>query len=121
MLTNKLRLLVKKRGNYKSRRFKSKQGKEIKDRIICYGCKKPRHLRSECPDRVEEKEEKEKKKFSKKKKILMSTCEDLDSSSSNTDDESNIGLMVDGADNLMSEDSDNEVDFTDIDSLRLAY
>jgi len=51
----------------------------------------------------------------------MSTCEDLDSSSSNTDDESNIGLMVDGADNLMSEDSDNEVDFTDIDSLRLAY
>jgi len=41
LLTNKLRRLVKKRGNYKSRRFKSKEGKEIKDKIICYGCKKP--------------------------------------------------------------------------------
>ena len=108
LLTNKLRHLVKKRGNYKSRRFKSKEGKEIKDKIICYGCKKPGHLRSECPDRVEEKEEKEKKKFSKKKKSLMSTWENLDSSSSDTDEELNIGLMADEADNSMSEDSDNE-------------
>jgi len=51
----------------------------------------------------------------------MSTWEDLDSSSSDTDEESNIGLMADESDNTMSEDSDNEVDFTDIDSLRLAY
>ena len=51
----------------------------------------------------------------------MSTWENLDSSSSDTDEESNIGLMADEADNSKSEDSDNEVDFTDIDSLRLAY
>ena len=51
----------------------------------------------------------------------MSTWEDLDSSSSDTDEESNIGLMADEADNSMSEDSNNDVDFTDIDSLRLAY
>jgi len=51
----------------------------------------------------------------------MSTWEDLDSSSSDTDEESNIGLMADETDNSMLEDSDNEVDFTDIDSLRLAY
>jgi len=121
LLTNKLRRLVKKRGNYKSRRFKSKEGKEMKDKIICYGCMKPRHLRSECPDQVEEKKEKEKKKFSKKKRSLMLSWKDLDSSSSDTDEESNIGLMADEADNSMSEDSDNEVDFTDIDSLCLAY
>jgi len=45
----------------------------------------------------------------------------LDSSSSDTDEESNIGFMADVVDNSMSEDSDNEVDFNDIDSLRLAY
>jgi len=37
------------------------------------------------------------------------------------EEETNIGLMVDMANNTMLEDSDNEVDFTDIDSLRLAY
>jgi len=51
----------------------------------------------------------------------MLTWEDLDSSSSDTDEESNISFMADVANNPMSEDSNNEVDFTDIDSLRLAY
>jgi len=51
----------------------------------------------------------------------MSTWEDLDSSSSDSEEEANIGLVTDVVDNVMSEDSDNEVDFTDIDSLRLAY
>jgi len=45
----------------------------------------------------------------------------LDSSNSDSGEEANIGLMTDVADNSMSEDSNNEVDFTDIDSLRLAY
>ena len=51
----------------------------------------------------------------------MSTWEDLDSSSSDYEEEPNIGLMTDVANNSMSKDLDNEVDFTDIDSLRLAY
>ena len=121
LLTIKLRCLVKKRGNYKSSRFKSKEGKEIKDKIVCYGCKKPRHFKSECPDRVEEKEErKKKKKFSKKKKSLMSTWEDWDSSSFDSEEEANIGLWLMWQITL-SDDSNNEVDFTDIDSLHLAY
>jgi len=51
----------------------------------------------------------------------MSTWENLDSSNSDSEEEANIGLINDVVDNSMSEDSDNEVDFTDIDSLRLAY
>jgi len=102
--------LRKKESKRKERRFRTKSGKEQDERKICY------------PDQVEEKEEKEKKKkFSKKKKSFMSTWEDLDSSSSDYEEEANIGLMTDVADNFMSEDSDNEVDFTDIDSLHLAY
>jgi len=45
----------------------------------------------------------------------------LDSSSSDSEEEANIGLMTDVVDNSMSEDSDNEVDFPDIDNLHLAY
>jgi len=75
ILTNKIkRLLRKKESKRKERRFKTKNGKEKDERIICYGCKKPGHFKLECLDQVEEKEEKEKKKkFSKKKKSFMST------------------------------------------------
>ena len=46
----------------------------------------------------------------------MSTWEGLDSFNSDFEEEANIGLMDDVANNSMSKDSDNEVDFTDIDS-----
>jgi len=123
ILTNKIKRMLRKiKNKRKERRFRTKDGKEQDERIICYGCKKPRHFKLECPDQVEEKEEKEKKMtFSKKKKSFTSTWEDLDSSSSDSEEEANIGLMTDVADNSMSEDSDNEVDFTNIDSLCLAY
>ena len=115
-------MLRKKESKRKERRFRTKDGKEQDERIIYYGCKKPGHFKLECPDQVEEKEEKEnKKKFSKKKKSFMSTWEDLNSSSSDSGEEANIGLMTNVADNSMSEDSHNEVDFTNIDNLRLAY
>jgi len=51
----------------------------------------------------------------------MSTWKDLDSSSFDSKEEANIGLMIDVANNSMLEDLDNEVDFTDIGSLHLAY
>jgi len=54
-----LRCLFRKKGNSKGRRFKSKEGKEIKDRILCYGCKKPGHFKSICLYQVKEKEEKQ--------------------------------------------------------------
>jgi len=51
----------------------------------------------------------------------MSTWEDLDSSSFDSDKEENIGFMDDVANNSMLEDSNNEVYFTNIDILHLAY
>jgi len=62
--------LRKKESKRKEGRFRTKNGEEQDERIICYGRKKPRHFKLECPDQVEEKEEKEKKKFSKKKRVL---------------------------------------------------
>jgi len=47
--------------------------------------------------------------------------EDLNSSISDSEEEANIGPMDDVADNSMSDDSDNEIDFIDIDSLCLTY
>jgi len=80
ILTNKIKRMLKKKENKrKERRFRTKNGKEQDERIICYGCKKLGHFKLEYLDQVEEKEEKEKKKkFSKKKKSFMSIWEDLD-------------------------------------------
>jgi len=51
ILTNKIkRLLTKKPSKKKERRFRTKDGKEQDERIICYGCKKPGHFKLECPD-----------------------------------------------------------------------
>jgi len=45
----------------------------------------------------------------------------LESCNFDSNEEANMGFMTDLAYNSMLEDLDNEVDFTDIDSLRLAY
>jgi len=69
---------------------------------------------------VKEKEEK-KKKFFREKKSLMSTWEDLDSSSSDFDEEANICFMAGTVYNSTSEESDEEVDLFDIHYLRETY
>jgi len=51
----------------------------------------------------------------------MSTSEDLNSSSSDFDQEAHVGLMVDTVYNSTSEKSDEEVDFFGIHSLMEAY
>ena len=45
----------------------------------------------------------------------------MDSSSFDSEEDTNIDLIANVTDNSMLKDSDNEVDFSDIDSLRLAY
>ncbi|GAB2290670.1 hypothetical protein Dimus_024945 [Dionaea muscipula] len=44
--------------------------KKKKDEIVCYGCKKPRHIKSECPG-----EKGKKKYFQGKKKCFVATCD----------------------------------------------
>ena len=122
ILTSKIkRMFRKQERKRKDKRFRTKDGKEQDERIVCYGCKKPVHFKSECPNQVEEKQEKEKKKkLFKKKKSLMLTLENLDLSSSDSEEETNICHMANVVDNSMLEDLDNDVDFTGIYSLRLA-
>jgi len=73
--------------------------KEKKDRykssIICYGCKKLGHFKSECPG-LEKAQDKKKHYKTKDKKGFMSTWEDLDNSLSKEDEEeANLCLMTD--------------------------
>ena len=52
---------------------KDKKGKVKQSKIICFECKEPRYLRSECP-----KLKKSSKKKEPKKKAMMATWKDLD-------------------------------------------
>jgi len=58
----------------------------------------PRHFKLECPD-LEKSKDKKKKFFKSKKKSLITTWEDLDDSSFDTDseEEANLCLMVDAS------------------------
>ncbi|GAV77934.1 zf-CCHC domain-containing protein, partial [Cephalotus follicularis] len=65
----------------------SKSDKEEKE-VICYECKKPGHIRPDCPKL---------KKRKDKKKAMIATCSASDDSSSNekeNEDISNIAFMV---------------------------
>ena len=48
MLINKIKRMFRKQE--KGQRFRTKDGKEQDERIICYGCKKSGHFKLECPD-----------------------------------------------------------------------
>ena len=52
---------------------KDKKGKDKESEIICFECKEPGYLRSECP-----KLKKNSKKKAPKKKAMMATWKDLD-------------------------------------------
>ncbi|XP_020236302.1 uncharacterized protein LOC109815897 [Cajanus cajan] len=87
---------------------------------LCYKCKKPRHYKTECPE-LEKEKEKEKKKSTlyEKKKAMMATWEDLDTTSSEDDEQANICLMVDT--DSSSKSSDEEVSKYDFKDLQHAY
>ena len=87
---------------------------EIKDKspIICYECKKPRHIKAECPSLNKEKEKN--RFFLKKKRGLMATWEDLDLSSTDyeeeAEEEANLCLMA----STFSEEEKDEVTNSDL-------
>ncbi|KAI8530016.1 hypothetical protein RHMOL_Rhmol11G0021200 [Rhododendron molle] len=84
LITKLLKKLLKNRASRKGKGFARKDGGKIessnKDPIICYECKKPGHIKSECPYA---------KKYSKKdkRKAMMATWDNSDDSSSDEEDE----------------------------------
>ncbi|GAV78446.1 zf-CCHC domain-containing protein/UBN2 domain-containing protein, partial [Cephalotus follicularis] len=94
----------------------------------CYECKKPGHLKNECPN-LKKKEKfikeqfKKKNEQSKKKKAMVATWDDSDPSSSGEEesDEDVVNLALMAMEEDASEDeSDNEVQFS-FDELQNAY
>ena len=93
--------MMKKKGRFKhssrrkDSRFKKKNKEEIKE-IICFECRKPKHMKVECPQL-------KKKGYSRdKKKSLMVTWDDSDSekSSSSDDKQPNLCLTADTNDKV---------------------
>ncbi|KAH9754766.1 hypothetical protein KPL71_015546 [Citrus sinensis] len=92
MLARRFRKFFKKTGDQrKFRNFKNQ--KEKKEVIICYECKKPGHIRSECPllNKL-------------KKKAMVATWDDSDEEESQ--EVSNLALMAIGDDDDLNEVSD---------------
>ncbi|KAH9750717.1 Integrase catalytic domain-containing protein [Citrus sinensis] len=85
MLARRFRKFFKKTGDRRKYRNLKNQ-KEKKEVIICYECKKPGHIRSECP------------LFNKlKKKAMVATCDESDEDSSDEEESqevSNLALMA---------------------------
>ncbi|KAK8983113.1 hypothetical protein V6N11_057869 [Hibiscus sabdariffa] len=69
--------------------FKNKNREEEKDQLICYECKKPGHIRTECPQL-------KKKSFGKKKKLkaYVATWSDEESSDEDEEEVANLCLMA---------------------------
>ncbi|KAK8510421.1 hypothetical protein V6N12_011786 [Hibiscus sabdariffa] len=84
---HKKRMILRRRFQRKGD-FKNKRKEEEKDQIIFYECKRPRHIRSECPQL-------KKKSFGKKKKLKaqIATWSDEESSDEEEQEVSNLCLM----------------------------
>nr|KYP69835.1 hypothetical protein KK1_009041 [Cajanus cajan] len=86
---------------------------------LCYECKKPGHYKTKCPELEKGKEKEKKKSTLHKKKAMMATWEDLDTTSSEDDEQANICLMA-GTDSS-SESDDEEVSKSYFKDLQHAY
>ncbi|MQL86510.1 hypothetical protein Taro_019047 [Colocasia esculenta] len=85
----------------KGKEFKGSKGKEVKrPEPICYECKKPGHLKAECPKlkKTEFKKKDNMKKFKKYKKNAMATAwnneSDSDSESSSSEEEEEMANLA---------------------------
>ncbi|KAH9762965.1 hypothetical protein KPL70_001008 [Citrus sinensis] len=94
MLARRFRKFFKKTGERRNfRNFKNHR--EKKEAITCYECKKPGHIRSECPliNKL-------------KKKAMVATCDDSEEESSDEEgsqEVSNLALMAIGGDDDLNE------------------
>ena len=117
-ISRKIQAMWKKKGGMRRKHFGRRSPKdrtETKDKspIICYECKKPGHIKAECPSLNKEKEKR--RFFPKKKRGLMATWEDLDLSTTDdeeeAEEEANLCLMA----NTVSEEEEDEVTNCDLD------
>ncbi|KAK8568978.1 hypothetical protein V6N12_007511 [Hibiscus sabdariffa] len=85
------KLMKSQRGRRAQRKgyFKNKHKEEDKDQLICYECKRPGHIRTECPQL-------KKKIFVKKKKVKaqIATWSDEESSDEKEQEVANLCLMA---------------------------
>ncbi|MQM05993.1 hypothetical protein Taro_038815 [Colocasia esculenta] len=118
MLSRSLQRILAKKKKYESGRRYFKKGRdfkrsEVKDtkknEPICYECKKPGHIKAECPKlkKAEFRKKDSSKKFRRSKKKAMaatwnnSSDSDSESSSSNEEEEeANLALMANFEDNI---------------------
>ncbi|KAK9006224.1 hypothetical protein V6N11_035269 [Hibiscus sabdariffa] len=70
--------------------FKNKSKEEDKDQLICYECKKPGHIRTECPQLKKKSFEKKKKKL----KAQIATWSEEGSSDEEEQEVANLCLMA---------------------------
>ncbi|XP_038984472.1 uncharacterized protein LOC120111489 [Phoenix dactylifera] len=114
LLTRKFRrIFIKKYGNKNSNKrynYHSQKGDQNMQEIVCYGCNKAGHIKSECPYAKKKKEEK------KKKKAMLAIWDDS-SDKSNTDQEkdeiANLCLMA-KEDNDAEEEVSGSISFDDL-------
>ncbi|GAV57865.1 zf-CCHC domain-containing protein [Cephalotus follicularis] len=121
LITSQFKKFLKsQKGKKALKKFPHNVESSKKEEPTCYECKKPGHLKNECPNL--KKKEKFIKERSKKKKAMVATWDDSDSSSSEEEsDEEVINFALMAMEEDTSEDEEeNEVNFT-FDELQNAY
>ncbi|MQM04623.1 hypothetical protein Taro_037429 [Colocasia esculenta] len=112
LLSRKLQRILARKKKYQSGRRHIKKGKDFKkpeakdakkNEPICYECKKPRHIKAECPKlkKSEYKKKDSSRKFRRHKKKAMAAAWDNSSdsdsessSSSEEEEEANLAFMA---------------------------
>ncbi|MQL68388.1 hypothetical protein Taro_000688 [Colocasia esculenta] len=139
MLSRRLQRILAKKKKYqygrryfkKGKDFKKPEAKDIKkNEPICYECKKPGHIKAECP-KLKEAEFRKKdssRKFRRYKKKAMAAAWDNSSdsdseSSSNSEEEdkANLAFMADIAEKVTSDSSFDSYNDSDSDDLEDAF
>ncbi|GAV91569.1 zf-CCHC domain-containing protein/UBN2 domain-containing protein, partial [Cephalotus follicularis] len=113
LITSQFKKFLKsQKGKKALKKFSHNVESSIKEKPMCYECKKPGHFKSDCPNL-----KKKEKAKSKKKKAFVATWDDSDPSSSEeeSDEEvANIAFMA------IEEENEDEVNFS-FDELQNAY
>ncbi|GAV71730.1 zf-CCHC domain-containing protein [Cephalotus follicularis] len=122
LITSQFKKFLKsQKGKKALKKFPHNVESSKKEEPTCYECKKPGHLKNECPNL--KKKEKFIKEHSKKKKAMVATWDhsDLSSSDESGSDEEVVNFALMAMEKDTSEDeSENEVNFT-FDELQIAY